>query len=171
MFIMIVMGITQGMQPIAGYNYGAQQYGRVTQVLKAASIYATIVMTCSFILCEFFPHLCVVIFTDDAETMRLAIEGMKIIVLVSPLVGFQIVVGNFFQSIGMAKKSIFLSISRQLLFLVPLLLILPHYFGTVGVWASITVSDGISIIVATVMLWQFYRKGAFRTVKNDIDMN
>jgi putative MATE family efflux protein len=171
MFIMIVMGITQGMQPIAGYNYGAQQYGRVTQVLKAASIFATIVMTCSFILCEFFPHLCVVIFTDDAETMRLAIEGMKIIVLVSPLVGFQIVVGNFFQSIGMAKKSIFLSISRQLLFLVPLLLILPHYFGTVGVWASITVSDGISIIVAAVMLWQFYRKGAFRTVKNDIDMN
>lgn len=171
MFIMIVMGITQGMQPIAGYNYGAQQYDRVTQVLKAASVYATIVMTCSFILCEFFPHYCVVIFTNDAETMKLAIEGMKIIVLVSPLVGFQIVVGNFFQSIGMAKKSIFLSMSRQLLFLAPLLLILPHYFGTVGVWASITVSDGISIIVAAVMLWHFYRKGAFRTVRNDIDMN
>ncbi|MBR6893438.1 MAG: MATE family efflux transporter [Bacteroidaceae bacterium] len=168
MFIMIVMGITQGMQPIAGYNYGAQQYARVTEVLKKASIYATIVMTFSFILCEFFPHLCVLVFTNDAETQQLAIEGMRIIVLMSPLVGFQVVVGNFFQSIGMAKKSIFLSMSRQMLFLIPLLLILPHYYGTVGVWASITASDGISIIVAAVMLWMFYKKGAFATAKNDI---
>ena len=168
MFIMIVMGITQGMQPIAGYNYGAQRFDRVSQVLKVASIYATIVMTCSFVLCQFFPHLCVSIFTDDVETHELAIEGMRVITLVSPLVGFQIVVGNFFQSIGMAKKSIFLSMSRQMLFLVPLLLILPHYYGTVGVWASITVSDGISIIVAGVMLWMFYRQGAFKTAKNDI---
>lgn len=170
MFIMIVMGITQGMQPIAGYNYGAQQYSRVTEVLKKASVYATVVMTCSFILCEFFPHLCVVIFTDDAETMRLAVEGMRIIVLVSPLVGFQIVVGNFFQSIGMAKKSIFLSMSRQLLFLVPLLLILPRYYGTAGVWASITISDGISIIVAAMMLWMFFRQGAFKAIKTDIEL-
>jgi Na+-driven multidrug efflux pump len=102
--------------------------------------------------------------------MRLAIEGMKIIVLMSPLVGFQIVVGNFFQSIGMAKKSIFLSMSRQLLFLVPLLLILPHYYGTVGVWASITASDGISIIVAAVMLWMFYHRGAFKAARNDIEI-
>ena len=127
-------------------------------------------MTCSFILCEFFPHLCVVIFTDDAETMRLAVEGMRIIVLVSPLVGFQIVVGNFFQSIGMAKKSIFLSMSRQLLFLVPLLLILPRYYGTAGVWASITISDGISIIVAAIMLWMFFRQGAFKAIKTDIEL-
>ena len=170
MFIMIVMGITQGMQPIAGYNYGAQQYERVTQVLKSAILYATIVMTCSFILCEFFPHYIVGIFTDDEETKRLAIEGMKVIVLMSPLVGFQVVVGNFFQSIGMAKKSIFLSMSRQLLFLVPLLLILPNYMGTVGVWASITIADGIAILVAGTMLWLFFKKGAFKTNKTDIDL-
>ena len=169
MFIMIVMGITQGMQPIAGYNYGAQQYERVTQVLRYAIVYSTIVMLMSFVLCEFFPHIPIMIFTDDAETTRLAIEGMRVIQILSPLVGFQIVVGNFFQSIGMARKSIFLSLSRQLLFLVPLLLILPHYFGTVGVWASITVADGLSIIVSGTMLWHFYRHGAFKN-QTDIDM-
>jgi len=77
-------------------------------------------------------------------------------------VGFQIVVGNFFQSIGMAKKSIFISLSRQLVFLIPMLLILPRYFGTTGVWASITVADGLSIIVSASMLWYFYHHGSFR---------
>lgn len=162
MFIMVVLGICQGMQPIAGYNYGARQYSRVTLVLKYAVVFATIVMTLGFIVCEFFPHVPIVIFTNDTETTRLAIEGMKIIVLLNPLVGFQIVVGNFFQSIGMAKKSIFLSLTRQMLFLVPLLLILPGCFGTKGVWASITVSDGLSIIVAAVMLWAFFKRGAFK---------
>lgn len=162
MFIMIVMGITQGMQPIAGYNYGAQQYDRVTQVLKYSILYSTLVMTLSFVLCEFFPHYTIRIFTDDAETTRLATEGMRVIQLLSPLVGFQIVVGNFFQSIGMAKKSIFISLSRQLVFLIPMLLILPRYFGTTGVWASITVADGLSIIVSASMLWHFYHHGSFR---------
>ncbi len=162
MFIMIVMGITQGMQPIAGYNYGAQQYDRVTKVLKYSILYSTLVMTLSFVLCEFFPHYTIRIFTDDAETTRLATEGMRVIQLLSPLVGFQIVVGNFFQSIGMAKKSIFISLSRQLVFLIPMLLILPRYFGTTGVWASITVADGLSIIVSASMLWYFYHHGSFR---------
>lgn len=168
LFVMTVLGICQGMQPIAGYNYGARQYSRVTQVLKHAVVYATIVMTLGFVVCEFFPHIPIVIFTEDEETTRLAIEGMKIIVLLNPLVGFQIVVGNFFQSIGMSRKSIFLSLTRQLLFLVPMLIILPNYFGTKGVWASITVADGLSIIVAAVMLWLFFKKGSFK--KTDIQL-
>lgn len=163
MFIMIVMGITQGMQPIAGFNYGAQQYDRVKQVLRYAIIYSTIVMTASFILCEFFPHLPIIIFTDDAETTRIAIEGMRVIQIMAPLVGFQIVVGNFFQSIGMAKRSIFISLTRQLLFLIPMLLILPHYFGTVGVWGSIAAADGLSIIVSGTMLWYFFHKNQMQT--------
>ena len=170
MFVMVVMGITQGMQPIAGYNYGAQQYDRVTQVLKVAILYATIVMTLGFVLCEFFPRLPIRIFTDDGETTRLAIEGMQLIVLLNPIVGFQIVVGNFFQSIGMAKKSIFLSVSRQLVFLTPCLLILPRFMGTAGVWTSFPVSDGISVLVAAAMLWQFYKKGGLTNAKNDIDV-
>ena len=168
-FIMVVLGITQGMQPIAGFNYGAQQYDRVTKVLKYSILYATLVMCCSFILCEFFPTLTIRIFTNDPQLTSLAVEGMKIIVLMTPLVGFQIVTGNFFQSIGMAKKSIFLSVSRQLIFLIPMLLILPHYFGTKGVWASITIADGISVITAGIMLWLFFKKGTF--TQTDIDLN
>ena len=85
------------------------------------------------------------------------LDGMRIIVSMAPIVGFQIVTGNFFQSIGKAKVSIFLSVSRQMLFLVPFLLIFPEIWGTNGVWASIAVSDGISVIVAAIMLWHHYR--------------
>lgn len=168
LFVMVSMGITQGMQPIAGYNYGAQKFDRVTQVLKYSILYATVVMTCSFIVCEFFPHLPVMLFTNDPQLTSLAIAGMKIIVLCNPLVGLYIVVGNFFQSIGMPRRSIFLSVSRQMLFLIPLLLILPDIFGTNGVWMSITVSDGISVIISAVMLWNFYKKGAFKNAEIDL---
>lgn len=168
MFIMIVMGITQGMQPIAGFNYGAEKFDRVTQVLKYSILYATVVMTASFLLCEFMPEPLIRMFTQDPRLIELAVEGMRIIVAVSPIIGFQIVVGNFFQSIGMPKKSIFMSLCRQLLFLIPMLLILPEFFGTKGVWISIPVSDGISAIVAAIMIWQFYRKGAFKNREMEI---
>lgn len=168
-FVMIVMGINQGMQPIAGYNYGAQQYDRVTKVLKYSILYGTLTMTLSWTLCFWFPNLPIGIFTKDRQLTALAVEGIRLIVLLNPLVGIQIVTGNFFQSIGMAKKSIFLSVSRQLLFLTPLLLILPHYYGTKGVWASVTISDGISVITALIMLWQFYSKGNFK--QTDIDLS
>lgn len=156
LFVMAVLGICQGMQPIAGYNFGAQQVQRVNEVLKKAIIFATITMSCSFILCEFMPHLPVMMFTNDPELTGITINGMKIIVLMSPIVGFQIVVANFFQSIGMAKKSIFISVSRQLVMLVPFLIIFPEFWGTKGVWASIATADGISTIIAAIMLWRYY---------------
>ena len=165
---MVVLGVCQGMQPIAGYNYGAQKYDRVNQVLRYSIIYATVVMTTSFIVCEFIPHLPVSLFTDDPLLTDLSIDGMRLIVAVSPLVGFQIVTGNFFQSIGMAKKSIFLSVSRQMLFLVPFLLIFPEIWGTNGVWLSIAASDAVSIITAAFMLWHFYRTGGI--TKTQIDL-
>lgn len=167
-FIMVVMGVTQGMQPIAGFNYGAKKYDRVNQVLRYAIIYATLIMCCSFILCEFFPELPTRLFTSDPKLTELSVSGMRIIVSMSPLVGFQIVVGNFFQSIGMAKKSIFMSVSRQLLFLVPFLLIFPNIWETNGVWLSIAVSDAISIVTAALLLWHFYRTGGI--TKTQIDL-
>lgn len=163
LFIMIVLGICQGMQPIAGYNYGAQQFDRVTKVLRYSILMATIVMCFSFILNEFFPSVTISLFTDDAALTKLSEDGMRLIVLMAPLVGFQIVVGNFFQSIGMAKQSIFLSLSRQLLLLIPFLFIFPNIWGTNGVWASITVSDGLSIITAALMLWYFNHKGGLKS--------
>ena len=156
LFVMAVLGICQGMQPIAGYNFGAQQVQRVNEVLKKSIIFATITMSCSFILCEFIPHLPVMMFTNDPVLTDITINGMKIIVIMSPIVGFQIVVANFFQSIGMAKKSIFISVSRQLVMLVPFLIIFPEFWGTDGVWASIATADGISTIIAAVMLWRYY---------------
>ncbi len=158
--VMVVLGICQGMQPIAGFNFGAQQPERVNEVLRKAIILATIVMTSSFILCEFLPHYPVALFTHDEALAQLAVEGMKIIVIMSPIVGFQIVVGNFFQSIGMAKRSIFLSVSRQLVFLVPFLLIFPEFLGTKGVWMSIAAADGIATITSALMLWHFYHQRA-----------
>lgn len=157
LFVMVVLGVCQGMQPIAGFNYGAQQFDRVNEVLKKAILLATIIMCCSFTLCEFFPQYPVKLFTDDPELSRLTIDGMRLIVSMSPIVGFQIVTGNFFQSIGMAKKSIFLSTSRQLVFLVPFLLLFPTIWGTNGVWISIAASDALSALTAAVMLYMFYR--------------
>lgn len=168
MFVMIVMGITQGMQPIAGFNYGAQKYDRVTQVFRYSVLYATIVMTVCFLMCELMPEPIISLFTDDAQLVRLAVEGMRTIVVVSPVIGFQIVVGHFFQSIGMPKKSIFLSLSRQLLFLIPMLLVLPGQFGTMGVWMSMPVADSVSAVVAAVMIWRFYRNGAFKNREMEI---
>jgi Na+-driven multidrug efflux pump len=158
--VMVVLGICQGMQPIAGFNFGAQQPERVNEVLRKAIVLATVVMTSSFILCEFLPHYPVALFTHDEALAQLAVEGMKIIVIMSPIVGFQIVVGNFFQSIGMAKRSIFLSVSRQLVFLVPFLLIFPEFWGTKGVWMSIAAADGIATITSALMLWHFYHQRA-----------
>ncbi len=159
LFVMVVLGVCQGMQPIAGFNYGAQQFNRVTEVLKKAIVLATIIMCCSFVLSEFFPQYPVRLFTEDQELTRLTIDGMRIIVCMAPIVGFQIVTGNFFQSIGKAKISIFLSVSRQLLFLAPFLVIFPEIWGTNGVWISIAASDGISAAFAAVMLWRHYHQG------------
>ena len=168
LFIMVVLGICQGMQPIAGYNYGAQKYDRVNLVLRYSIIYATVVMCLSFTICEFIPQIPVAMFTEDATLCALAISGMRIVVSMNPLVGFQIVVGNFFQSIGMAKKSIFQSVCRQLVFLTPFLLIFPGIWGTDGVWLSIAASDALSVITAAVMLWHFYKTGGI--TKTEIDL-
>lgn len=133
-FVMIVMGINQGMQPIAGYNYGARQFDRVDRVLKLTIIGATCVTTLGFLIGELAPRLAVSVFTDDPELVRLSAEGMRIVFFCFPIIGFQMVTTNFFQSIGMAGKAIFLSLSRQLLFLMPGLIFLPRIFDELTPW-------------------------------------
>ena len=164
-FVMIVMGINQGMQPIAGYNYGARQFDRVDRVLKLTIIGATCVTTLGFLIGELAPRLAVSVFTDDPELVRLSAEGMRIVFFCFPIIGFQMVTTNFFQSIGMAGKAIFLSLSRQLLFLMPGLIFLPHIFdvhtrwdGSWGVWCSMPLSDFLASLVAGVMLFCQFRK-------------
>jgi putative MATE family efflux protein len=157
-FAMIVMGFNQGMQPIAGYNYGAEQHDRVREVLYKTIGYATIVMTIGFVLCELFAEYISAAFTTDPELIRIAAHGMRIDVALFPIIGFQMVTGNFFQSIGQAGKSIYLSLTRQLIFLVPCLLILPQFWGLDGVWASLPVSDGLAALNAAVLLTIYLRK-------------
>ncbi|MBO7200641.1 MAG: MATE family efflux transporter [Bacteroidales bacterium] len=158
LIIMVVMGLNQGMQPIAGYNFGGGDMGRVKRVLRLTIYAATVITTFGFLVGELLPNLVVSAFTTDKELVALASHGLRITVLVFPIVGFQMVVSNFFQCIGMAGKAIFFSLSRQVLFLIPGLLIFPTFLGTTGVWMSMPISDAIASIVAAVMLWDFIRK-------------
>ena len=164
-FVMIVMGVNQGMQPIAGYNFGAQQYDRVLRVLKLTIVCAVGITTAGFLVGEFAPRLAVSLFTTDEELIRLSVEGMRIVFIFFPIIGFQMVATNFFQSIGMAGKAIFMSLSRQLLFLMPGLLFLPRFFevstpwdGSWGVWCAMPLSDFLATVVAFFMLTHQLRK-------------
>lgn len=165
LFVMVVFGLTQGMQPIAGYNYGAKQYGRVTEVLKKTILLATLVMTFGFILVESFPHLVASIFTTDDTLIEIAARGLRIVFIFYPIIGFQMVVSNFFQSIGMAGKAIFMSLSRQLIFLLPCLIILPRFFGVDGIWYSLPVSDFIASLVALILFLMQMKK--FRAMRDN----
>lgn len=158
LFVMIVLGLNQGMQPIAGYNFGARQYDRVTAVLKLTIFLATGVVTLGFLMGEIFPHAVASIFTSDKELIEIAAPGLRIVMIVFPLVGFQMVASTFFQSIGMAGKAIFMSLTRQVLFLLPGLLIFPIFFGVKGVWYSMPAADTLSAMLAIYMLTVQYRK-------------
>lgn len=158
LFLMIVMGLNQGMQPIAGYNFGAKQYIRVNQVLKLTIILATGIMAVGFLMSEIFPHTIAAVFTNDKELIAIAVPGLRIVLFLFPIVGFQMVTSNFFQSIGMPGKAIFMSLARQVLFLLPCLLIFPSFFGIKGVWYSMPTADLLSSIVAAYLLITQYRK-------------
>ena len=153
-FAMMVMGLNQGMQPIAGYNYGAKKYDRMLRSFYLTSAYATGVMAIVFILGECFPELVTKMFTHDPVLIDLTIKPMRIICCSMLIIGFQMVTGNLFTSIGRAGKAIFLSLTRQVLYLIPLVLWLPTLFTPPidGVWWSIPVSDTISAITAVIVL-------------------
>ena len=152
-FVMFVMGINQGMQPIAGYNYGAQKLDRMMQVVKLSIIAATVIMILGWFLAMLAPHQCVSLFTTDQHLIETTVHGMRRMMLMLPIVGYQMVITNFFQCIGKVKISIFLSLSRQLLFLLPALALLPIWFGLDGVWLAQPVSDFIaSVVTAWIMI-------------------
>ena len=151
-FIMIVFGVTQGMQPILGYNYGAGQWDRVKSTLRIGIWLGVAITSVGWIATECFPDAISSLFTVDPTLIEIANRGSRIYFFFYPLVGCQIVIQNFFQSVGKPKVSIFLSLTRQLLFLIPFLIILPRYWGIDGVWASMAASDFIAFIFAIVTL-------------------
>lgn len=153
--VMIVIGLNQGMQPIAGYNYGAQRFDRVLSVLNRALVVGTIITLTGFVIGVFFPTPFVTLFAKDSpDLIKMASHALTCMVLMFPIVGIQIVSTAFFQSIGYASKSIFLSLTRQLIFLVPAIFILPHIFNDPleGLWYAGPVSDGLASILSIVLL-------------------
>lgn len=158
MFIMIVMGFNQGMQPIAGYNYGARQYKRVKEVFWLTAKWAMLVTTVCFAVSELLAGPVVSIFTSDPELKELSAKGLKLMNIAMPVVGFGMVSSNFFQCLGMVRKSIFLSLTRQLIFLVPFLYTLPAFMEEKGVWISFPISDFLSSAMSLVFIIALFKK-------------
>ncbi len=166
----IVFGFIQAMQPIAGYNYGAQLVDRVDKVLKMTVLCATCVMILLWISCETLSENIVSIFVDADDSnakalMSAASHGLKIAVFMMPIVGAQMVVSNFFQSIGRAPISLFMSATRQLLYLIPLVWLLPQFFGLDGVWYAMPVSDTLAAITAAIIFKLQYKKSLTLPIK------
>lgn len=161
LFIMIIQGLNQGMQPIVGYNYGAKNFARVRKAVFMTIGCGMAIGTLGFILGETIPEVIASAFVDSSKggdeqlMITAAAQGMRIILIMFPLVGFQVVVGGFFQYIGKAPLAIFVSLTRQLLFLLPLLWILPRHLGAYGVWSSMPIADSASILLAFILfVWQ-----------------
>lgn len=166
LFIMVVMGLNQGMQPIASYNFGAKLYSRLENVVRHTAFCAIAVTTTGFIIAEIIPHQLVGMFTSDPELIEEAVKGLRISFMFYPIVGFQMVTSNFFRSIGYAGTAIFLSLTRQLIFLLPLMLILPKSIGLNGIWASMPLADLISCVVSASIMLYHMRK--FRKQTNSL---
>lgn len=158
LLIMVIQGLNQGMQPIVGFNYGAKQYDRVRKVLFMTIGCGMTISTLGFLACQIFPESIAAMFVDstkggdEALMITAASQAMRIIVTMFPLVGFQIVAAAFFQYIGHAKLAIFVSMTRQMLFLLPLLWIVPRFLGATGVWVSMPIADCASITLAAILL-------------------
>ena len=157
-FVMIVFGVTQGMQPILGYNFGAGNWPRVKRTLYTGIWIGFAITSLGWALTEIFPDAISRMFTDDPTIVNIARTGFRIYFILYPVVGVQIVIQNYFQSIGKPKLSIFLSLTRQLLLLLPLLWLLPRFWGIPGVWASMAGSDFLSFLLAIIVMYITTRK-------------
>ena len=158
LFVMIVMGMNQGMQPIAGYNFGARRYSRVKEVYFLTAKWATLILIFGFIVSMCFPDVAVGIFTNDPALKEIATKGLRTMNVLFPIIGFQMVATNLFQCLGMVRKSILLSLSRQLLFLVPCVYLLPFWFDIKGIWYSFPISDLLASIMTFFFLLNLVRK-------------
>lgn len=163
-FLMICMGFNQGMQPIASYNWGARQYSRVRKVFWLTTGCVTVVTVVCFLVSYLFPHVAVRLFTEDPKLEEHAINGLKIMNMAIGIISINLVASNLYQNLGMVSKSIFLSLSRQLLILVPLLYLLPLSMNEAGVWYAFPISDIASCIISLTLITSTLRK--FRNLKD-----
>lgn len=170
-FVFIIIGVCQGMQPIVGYNYGSGRYNRLFRTFRLAALIGVIVSTVGTIIGQLFPSSIAAMFMQDQQQILVAKNCIRIATISFFMVGFQIVTTNFFQSLGMAGKAVFLSLTRQIIFMIPLLFILPPIWHLNGVWAAFPISDFLSVVIASVMLASLVksikRKAALKPLEND----
>ena len=142
-----VMGIAQGFMPIAGYNYGANNFKRVRETINKSIIYATGLAVLVFILIMVFPSQIVRVFTKDLAILEQTPNALRMVFAVTPLIAIQLIGSSYFQSIGKAKPALFLSLSKQGFFLIPLIILLPNYLGLIGIWISFPIADFSSTLL------------------------
>lgn len=152
---MPIFGINQGVQPILGYNYGARQYARVKKALRLAILSGIFIASIGFIAVQFFPELIFRAFAKDApELITIGTRGIKIDLMFLPVIGYQVVASNYFQAIGKAKISLFLSFLRQVIILIPIILILPNFLGLTGLWLSQPIADIVAALLTSIFLYK-----------------
>ncbi len=165
--IMIIFGFTQGMQPIVGYNYGAGQYQRVRQTLRLTVVCGTVVGTLGCLASLLFPEAIANAFTNGADELtQLTVGGLRIFMLAYPVVGFQIVVSQYFQAMGKARLAILLSLTRQVFCLIPMLFLGAYLFQLPGIWAAEPVADFMAAIITAFVLYRFNKKHFSSLIKN-----
>ena len=157
-FMMPVFGINQGSQPIIGFNYGAKNYERVKETVKYGVIVATIILMLGFLIIQLIPKVLISMFNDNSELINTTVKGIKIYLMMMPLVGFQVIISNLFQAIGKVKIAMVLSLLRQVIILIPCMIIVPKFKGITGVWLSGAISDGLSAVITAIIL--------VKTIKN-----
>lgn len=163
--VMAVVGLCQGMQPIVGYNYGAGNLHRLRRAYWLTVIWSTAIVTVGFLFAQTYPDLIARAFTTDANLINVTANALSTAMIMFFVVGFQVVSTTFFQSIGKVGQSIFLSLSRQVIFLIPLLLIMPDFFNLEGIWMSFPISDILATIVTAILIIRQFR--AISSVKKD----
>jgi len=168
LFVMSIVAINMAAQPIIGFNYGAKSFGRVTQSLKISIIAATVIAIGAFVLIEAMPGFFVKLFNSDSPVLfELARNGMTLVFLALPIVGFQVVASNFFQSVGKAKYAMFATLFRQVILLIPFLFLFPVYFGINGIWLAFPVADTISAMAVGSVLFFEWKK--LNLLENEIN--
>lgn len=156
-FIMPIFGINQGAQPIIGYNFGAKNYKRVKQTYLYSLVFSTIILTISFILIQTIPHALVGMFNNDPALTEITVSGLKLFQLSVPIIGIQMTASNYYQAVGKAKKAMVISLTRQLIFLIPCFLIIPNIFGLTGVWLSGPIADALAVTVSGIVIFREMR--------------
>ncbi|MCK0131381.1 MATE family efflux transporter [Flavobacteriaceae bacterium F08102] len=149
-----VMGIAQGFMPIAGFNYGANNFGRLKESLKKSMLYASGLGILVFSIIMLFPIQIVRVFTDDAMVLKETPDALRMVFAITPLIAIQLIGSSYFQAIGKVRPALFLTLSKQGFFLIPLILILPQFIGILGVWISFPIADLLATIITSVFLYK-----------------